>query len=124
MFSLRATAELVGYIRELVGQLPEDWDSILLYRETAIEGDENISAENIRWWRNGIIDFEYNPSLEAERKAVLFYDACKSDGDQWLAMKIQIMRDGSYKTKFYYSGTPLLDGDHGVAMARLADGFE
>ena len=104
MFSLRVTAELVGYIGELVSRLPEDWDSLLLYRETILEDDENISVENIRWWRNGVVDFEYSPSLEAERKAVLFYEACRTDGDPWVAMKIQIMKDGPYKTRFYYSG--------------------
>lgn len=39
------------------------------------------------------------------------YLACEKDKDIWTGFLLKINNTGKYSSKFYYEGTPLLDGN-------------
>jgi hypothetical protein len=39
------------------------------------------------------------------------YLTCEKDNDIWTGFLLKINNIGKYSSKFYYDGTPLLDGD-------------
>ena len=74
-------------------------------------------------WGSGIRSLDYVTSFAAEQAAAAFFVQCESEGEEWSGLLLEIDRTGRYRSHFFYNSAPLIDGDHPLAEARLAQGI-
>lgn len=56
-------------------------------------------------------DYALNTSGELLMAINKLYLVCEKDKDIWTEFLLKINNTGKYSSKFYYKGTPLLDGN-------------
>ncbi|ENX41613.1 hypothetical protein [Acinetobacter sp. NIPH 2100] len=129
MSFLVKTQLLNNILKEIVYVAPKNWREIIYYVERIKDKSLDLRrGSTAKCWLSPSMN-EYNESqrpaipvsfelIEAEDN--LFW---KSDmvGETWCGLVMKIDNAGKYISKFYYEGTPLLDGNDTELSKRLAE---
>ena len=115
---------LSRYVRELVSSAPDGWERIVLYREIGHDAEEIIPIQTLECWSGASVNYDLSPTAMAELFMCEYYEACEITEDAWAAMKLEIFRDGRFRTRFFHAGTPMFDGNYAEMYRRIALPFE
>lgn len=126
---LDKTQLLNNVLQEIVYVAPKNWGKITYYVERLIDENLGLRCGSIaKCWLLPNMS-EYNEPkgpaitvsfelLEAEDN--LFWQSDEV-GETWCGLIINIDNAGKYLSKFYYEGTPLLDGNDVELSKRLVE---
>lgn len=129
MSFLAKTQLLHNILQEIVYVAPKNWGEIIYYVERLIDESSDLRrGSTARCWLSPNMN-EFNESkgpaipvsfelIEAEDN--LFWKSAMI-GETWCGLVMKIDNAGKYISKFYYEGTPLLDGDDSELSKRLAE---
>ncbi|MDQ9010900.1 hypothetical protein RFI36_14425 [Acinetobacter gerneri] len=121
-------SELVNVVvNEIIYVAPEDWATIVYYAERL--RDEVIGIRNMNvskcWLGKGMIPYDNSKGPPLKVSVELFdavdelFEYSEKSGDAWSGLLLKIDDTGKYINKFYYEGTPLLDGDDNELNRRM-----
>lgn len=122
MLSVEVTDILKRYVAELVRSMPLNWESIVVYTEflRSPGGSEPDCADIGMYVAGGEVVRNFRTPLPAHLALRELFGACEGGEDNWVGLRIEIFRNGRYKSKFYYEGNPLLEGNLSEVDKRIA----
>lgn len=114
-------AELINVvIEEIVYAAPSNWEKLVYYTERLQDKEIGLrSVDTAKCWIGKEMR-PYDNSKGGPLKSTmelfdavdrLFEDA-EENGQPWSGLSLTLNNDGKYSSKFYYEGTPLLDGNY------------
>ncbi|MND52039.1 hypothetical protein D3C81_348050 [compost metagenome] len=121
-------SELINSILEKIASLAvNDWRNIIYYTERL--RDNNIGLRNkdtaLCWVGDNLklytADYPLRSSMEPYKTINILFEECEKSGDNWCALSLFLDHNGKYCSKFYYEGTPLLDGNEEELDKRMND---
>lgn len=121
-------SELINSILEKIASLAvNDWRNIVYYTER-LRGN-NIGLRNkdtaLCWVGDNLklytADYPLRSSMEPYKTINILFEECEKSGDNWCALFLFLDHNGKYYSKFYYEGTPLLDGNNEELDKRMND---
>ncbi|MEO3357290.1 DUF600 family protein [Acinetobacter haemolyticus] len=116
-------------VQEIAYVAPKNWERIVYYTERLENKDIGIRNKSTAECWIGREMKPYNNSKVAPlRGSMELFDAINNlykeairSGNVWCGLLIAINNNGKYSSKFYYEGTPLLDGNDAELDKRLAE---
>lgn len=121
-------SELINFILQKIASLAvNDWRNIVYYTERL--RDNNIGLRNkdtaLCWVGDNLklytADYPLRSSMEPYKTINILFEECEKSGDNWCALSLFLDNNGKYSSKFYYDGTPLLDGNEKELDKRIND---
>lgn len=121
-------SELINFILQKIASLTvNDWRNIVYYTERL--RDNNIGLRNkdtaLCWVGDNLklytADYPLRSSMEPYKTINILFEECEKSGDNWCALSLFLDHNGKYSSKFYYEGTPLLDGNEKELDKRIND---
>ncbi len=121
-------SELINFILQKIASLAvNDWRNIVYYTERL--RDNSIGLRNkdtaLCWVGDNLklytADYPLRSSMEPYKTINILFEECEKSGDNWCALSLFLDHNGKYSSKFYYEGTPLLDGNEKELDKRIND---
>lgn len=97
--------------------IPVNWNYISFYTEGLRDKEIGLRKKTtVECWigEKPVLytkDYALNTSGELLIAINKLYLECEKDNDIWTGFLLKINNTGKYSSKFYYEGTPLLDGN-------------
>lgn len=107
--------------------IPINWNYICFYTESLRDKEIGLRKKTtVECWigEKPVLytkDYALDTSGELLMAINKLYLACEKDNDIWTGFLLKINNTGKYSSKFYYEGTPLLDGDEEELDKRIND---
>ena len=107
--------------------IPVNWSSISFYNEILRDKEIGLRKKTtVECWvgEKPVLytkDYALNTSGELLTAIDTLYLECEKDNNIWTGFLLKINNIGKYSSKFYYEGTPLLDGNDIELSQRLAE---
>ncbi|MBJ8483995.1 hypothetical protein LF296_15355 [Acinetobacter vivianii] len=127
MIFLRKSELISSIFQEIAFLAVSDWQKIVYYTERF--RDKNIGlrnkdtalcwvGENLKLYTD---DYPLRSSMEPYKTINILFEECEKSDDIWCGLSLFLDHQGKYSSKFYYEGTPLLDGNDAELSKRLAE---
>ncbi|ENX46166.1 hypothetical protein F886_01606 [Acinetobacter sp. NIPH 542] len=107
--------------------IPVNWKYISFYTEGLRDKEIGLRKKTtVECWigEKPVLytkDYALNTSGELLIAINKLYLECEKDNDIWTGFLLKINNTGKYSSKFYYEGTPLLDGNEEELDKRMND---
>ncbi|SSI19539.1 Uncharacterised protein [Acinetobacter baumannii] len=123
-------SELLNIIvQEIAYVAPRNWEQVLYYTERLDDQDIGIRNKSTAecWIGKEKTPYDNSKSPPLRASMELFeainnlYKEAHNCGNIWFGLLLTINKNGKYSSKFYYEGTPLLDGNNEELDKRMND---
>ncbi len=124
---LSETEKVNCLVQEIANTAPSGWKKLVFYQEVVAKHDQEPRNKSTAkcWVGDGLEEygrsFEIGGSMEAFEAVEDLLESAKRNGEVWSGLLLRLQNDGKFNIKYYYEGTPLLDGNSDLLNERLAN---